>query len=127
MADACSTGEECEEASRCYLGSVRDREGEGRTYVVRFVETRNGEQVKLRCEAETGRTCNLVFKSTDQDSAFAALDAQAEAIKYCDFRELTDDWPPWVVEERGRRRAQNCLMEWEEGVFYLFVLEPNDE
>jgi hypothetical protein len=126
MANACDDGEECPEASRCYWGTVRDREGAGRTYGVRFVETRNGEQVKLRCEPETGRTCKLVFKSTDVDSAFAALEAQAETIKYCDFRELTDDWP-LVLTEHGSRRAQNCHMEREEGAFYLFVLEPKDE
>jgi hypothetical protein len=127
IADACSNGEHCPEASRCLGGSARDREGEGRTYRVYYIETRNGEQVKLRCEAETRRTCKLVFKSADQDSARAALKAQAETTKYCEIGEITDDWPPWVVTERGRRRARNCLMEWEEGVFYVFVLEPLDE
>jgi hypothetical protein len=129
MVDACSDGEDCPEASRCIAGSARDREGEGTTYWVHFVETRNGEQAKLRCEAETRRSCNLVFKSADRDSAVAALEDQAETTKYCmvQMEGLTDTWPPWVATERGRRRAQNCLLEWEEGVFYVFVLEPLDE
>jgi hypothetical protein len=74
-----------------------------------------------RCEAQTGHSCVLVFTSTDKDSAMAAFEAQREVTEGC----VIEMYPP--SSSRDGFWLHNCRMNWEDGAFYLFVLEEPSE